>query len=558
MRSGQKKYLSHETVVAGLRSLVSQSFKRSGRTAVMGYLMLKAKEPSKGVAFELFSNGSDSVEAELKRFFRILPGTPLPDVNPFGHREGAIEFLTSGYERRGTYTHLYEGRNLNALLDVKPVDGHFCIRIPENAVNRIADLLGDKVPLKAAAAFLLRGEPFDNDATDKDIIDRFKSVFKLSDKELSALFRKDALHISFSDKKYDESLASLPPDLQPRSPSTSHATTARAAKELIPMAAPSEIDQVISEDVRRRVCRAVASSKAVALVGAPGTAKSRLWAEFLEEAVTDPALLGLENPPSYVCYTAEIDWTARTLIGGYYPQEDGRLVFREGHLLKAIRDNQLFWIDEMNRTDLDRVLGPVLTFLAGQSVDLGPTDLGGGAGAEAAKSMILMWAKGERSGVKEDDEQRVYYVGSDWRMLGTYNNVDRGHVFPMGSALLRRWALVPVPPIEVAAFEELIAKITRLRAPLAKLLSAAYALHLDVLSIGPAPFLDMARYVSRERDASSTATTVTALEKQLLQDAYILYMGQQLMRLDPEKRENFFDDLGGIFGHDLANEAASL
>jgi hypothetical protein len=217
----------------------------------------------------------------------------------------------------------------------------------------------------------------------------------------------------------------------------------------------------------------------------------------------------------------------------------------------------LFWIDEMNRADLDRVLGPVLTFLAGQSVDLGPTHLGGGDGADAPKSMVLMWAKGEKSGVKEDDDQRVYYVGSDWRLLGTYNNVDRGRVFPMGSALLRRWALVPVPPIDIAAFETLIAKITKLRAPVAKLLSAAYALHLEALSIGPAPFLDMARYVSKEAEASSDST-VTVLEKQLLQDAYILYMGQQLMRLDPDKREAFFDGLGGIFGHDLASEAASL
>lgn len=557
MTSGRKNFLSHETVVAGLRSLASQSFRRSGRTAAMGYLMLKAKEPSKGDAFELYSNGNDSVEPELKRFFRILPGTPLPDVNPFGQREGAIEFLAPGYERRGTYTHLYEGRNLNSLLEVSPTDGHFSIRIPDDAAEKIAELLGDKIPLKAAAAFLLRGEPFDDGVTDKDVVERFTSVFNLSDKEVNALFKNDALGFSFSEQKYDESMASLPPDLQPRSQSTSHATTARAAKELVPMAASSELDLVISDDVRRRICRAVASSKAVALVGAPGTAKSRLWAELLEEAVADPSLLGLDNPPSFVCYTAEIDWTARTLIGGYYPQEGGRLVFREGYLLQAIRDNQLFWIDEMNRADLDRVLGPVLTFLAGQSVDLGPTHLGGGDGADAPKSMVLMWAKGEKSGVKEDDDQRVYYVGSDWRLLGTYNNVDRGRVFPMGSALLRRWALVPVPPINIAAFETLIAKITKLRAPVAKLLSAAYALHLEALSIGPAPFLDMARYVSKEADASSDST-VTVLEKQLLQDAYILYMGQQLMRLDPDKREAFFDGLGGIFGHDLASEAASL
>ncbi|WEX08940.1 AAA family ATPase [Chelativorans sp. AA-79] len=554
----KKVYISPDTVKAGLRSLVAQTLKRTGRTALMGFLMLKAKEPSKGAQFELHSNGSLSVEPELRRFFRVAPGTPFPDVNPFGQREGAIEFLAPGYERRGTYTHLYEGRNLNSLLEVTPKDGHFSIKIPDGAAERIADLLGGKAPLRATAAFLLRSEPFDVGATEKDLIERFKSVFKLSDADIDALFETDAgFSVAFSTEKFDNSLAALPSDLQPRSPSVTHATTARAAKELVPMAATSDTELVISKDVRRRVQGAVASSKAVSLVGPPGTAKSRLWAEILEEAAADPSLLGLENPPSYVCYTAEIDWTARTLIGGYYPQKDGQLIFREGYLLQAIRNNQIFWIDEMNRADLDRVLGPILTFLAGQSVDLGPTHLGDDKEDAAAKSMVLVWAKGDKSGVKEDSEQRVYYAGTDWRMIGTYNNVDRGRVFPMGSALLRRWALVPIPPLDAEAFAELLAKLPKVREPVIGLLKAAYELHLEALPIGPAPFLDMARYVSGGAEASADAG-VTPQERELLKDAYVLYMGQQLIRLDPEKREQFFNALGGIFGHDLASEAASF
>lgn len=524
----------------------------------MGFLMLKAKEPSKGAEFELYSNGSGSVEPELRRFFRVAPGTPLPDVNPFGQREGAIEFLATGYERRGTYTHLYEGRNLNALLEVTPKDGHFSVRVPDDAAEKIADTLGAKAPLRATAAFLLRDETFQEGATEKDLIDRLKTVFKLTGQDVDALFEDDpGFTVKFSATKFDNSLASLPSDLQPRSPSMSHATTAKAARELVPMAATSDTELVISDDVRRRVRRAVASSKAVGLVGPPGTAKSRLWAEILEEATADPSLLGLESAPSYVCYTAEIDWTARTLIGGYYPQKDGQLVFREGYLLQAIRNNQIFWIDEMNRADLDRVLGPILTFLAGQSVDLGPTHLGGDEDGATPKSMVLYWADEKKSGVKESEDQRVYFVGTDWRMLGTYNNVDRGRVFPMGSALLRRWALVPIPPIDGESFEKLVAKVPSVREPVGKLLRSAYELHLDALPIGPAPFLDMARYVAAEAEPSADPG-LTTLERQLLEDAYVLYMGQQLVRLDPERRDQFFDALGGIFGHDLASEAASF
>jgi ABC-type Mn2+/Zn2+ transport system ATPase subunit len=72
----------------------------------------------------------------------------------------------------------------------------------------------------------------------------------------------------------------------------------------------SDVDLTIDPDLRRRVQRAVARSKAIALVGPPGSAKSSLWAEILEEAATDPTVVGLKNPPRYVCYTAEIDWTA--------------------------------------------------------------------------------------------------------------------------------------------------------------------------------------------------------------------------------------------------------
>lgn len=550
-------YISTNSVVSGLRSLTNEKFKRAGRTAVMGFLMLKAKEPSTGEKFQLYTNGENSVEPELKRFFRVAPGTPFPDVNPFGQSQGALEYLAEGYERRGTFTHLYPGRNLEPLLKVEQGDGYFVLSIPKTAARDIAARLDAKIPLKAAAAFLLRNETFDEGATEVDLVARLKSVLHLSDDELSALFVDDpSFTIEFEKKRYDNSLASLPSDLLPRSAGASHATTARASRELVPAAVSADIDLAVDGVLSRRIQRAVSRSKAVALVGPPGTAKSSIWAEILEEAFTNPGLIGLKNPPTYVCYTAEIDWTARTLIGGYYPQKDGQLVFREGYLLQAIRNNQIFWLEEMNRADLDRVLGPILTFLAGQSVDLGVTHLGGDSDGDPSKQMTLMWVKGEKSEVKEDEKQRIYCVGTDWRVLGTYNNIDRGRVFPMGSALLRRWAVVPVSPVDPATFRDLLDRLN-VREPVADILKAAYELHLDAISIGPAPFLDMGRYVTDEAK-KTTSSGLTAEERELLEDAYILYMGQQLARLDPDRREDFFKGLGGIFGSNLASEAASF
>lgn len=553
----EKAFIDSETVVRALRTLTREKFKRTGRTALMGFLLLKAKEPSAGAKFELYSIGNKSVEPELQRFFRIAPGTPFPDVNPFGQSQEAIEYLAENYERRGTFTHLYPGRNLEPLLQVQQKDGFFVVSIPETAAGEIADRLGARIPLRAAAAFLLRNEAFDAGATDKDVISRLQSVFHLSGDEMKSLFVDDpGFKIQFNDKRFENSLIALPADLLPRSPNATHATTARASKELVAAATLSDLDLVIDDDLRRRIQRAMAKSKAVTLVGPPGTAKSQLWADILDKAASDPASIGLKNPPSYVCFTAEIDWTARTLIGGYYPQSDGQLEFKEGYLLQAIRNNQIFWLEEMNRADLDRVLGPILTFLARQSVDLGVTHLGRETEKNPTKQMTLMWVKGDKSGVKEDDKQRIYCVGTDWRIIGTYNNVDRGRVFPMGSALLRRWAIVPVSPIDPDSFRELLGKLG-LRDVVIEILAAAYELHLGSLPIGPAPFLDMARYVADEA-SKSDSPALTPKERELLQDAYVLYMGQQLLRLDPEKREEFFKGLGGIFGPGLANEAASF
>ena len=249
-----------------------------------------------------------------------------------------------------------------------------------------------------------------------------------------------------------------------------------------------------------------------------------------------------------------MDWTARAIVGGYYPQEDGQLVFCEGYFLQAIRKNQIFWIDEMNRADLDRVLGPIFTFLAGESVDLGPTHLGGSKAADQPKPMVLMWADGAASGVMEDNDQRAYYVGSDWRMVATYNSIDRGRVFPMGSALLRRWALVPVPPIKAAAFKQLLTEQLELPEIVAAPIVALYSLHLEFLPMGPASFLDLARYVHAEE----LSEYPSELGHQLLSDAYVIYLGQQLVRLDPSRRRDFFEALREICGADVTREIDSI
>lgn len=550
----QKKFLTSETVINGLRALVNTKLLREQRTRLMGYLALKAKAAGKDEPVKVVASGIDSVEAQLNHLFAVAVGTKRPLVNPFGKRQGRLEYLRPGYARSGVYTHIaYPGRALARFLEVSVAGDTRLVRFPKDAARHIATT---KVPLEPALAFLLRNEEFDVDATTQHLIERAKSFFGFTDEEINGLFTSEPnFSVHFGSQPFSNTLAELPPDMQPSVPNVTHAAAAHASKSMVTVAARSTVELLIEPQIQRRIVGAFRASKAIALVGPPGTGKSWMLEDVLEAAADDAGSLGLSKAPQYDRHTAEVDWSARTLIGGHYPQSDGRLVWQEGHLLRAIREGRSLWIDEMNRADLDRVLGPALTFLAGQRVDLGPTHLAEDADGKKSKSMVLVWADGPDSGVIEDDAQRVYSVGTDWRLLGTYNNTDLGRVFPMGAALTRRWAIVPVTPLAPEQLLDVLQEIPNLPTGAADLITSAYSMHLGDVPIGPAPFVDMAKYVAQ--NAALEAEDQHALTTHL-QDAYILYLGQQLRRLDPERREHFIGGLSGILGASLADELARL
>ena len=93
----------------------------------------------------------------------------------------------------------------------------------------------------------------------------------------------------------------------------------------------------------------------------------------------------------------------------------------------------------------------------------------------------------------------------------------------MGSALTRRWAGVPVPPIGEEDFRKLLIDLD-CREPVTKKLIEVYNLHLRDLPIGPAPFIEMAHYIALD-DEKPTDENITSWEATLLQDAYLIHMG---------------------------------
>jgi MoxR-like ATPase len=266
----------------------------------------------------------------------------------------------------------------------------------------------------------------------------------------------------------------------------------------------------LSARVERMVEVAIASSRAVLLVGPPGTGKTEILEQVVDKIDRDPARFGFTSEgvdTSWV--TPEEEWTFEKLVLGE-TVEDGEIRSVEGDLLQAISRNQWLILDETNRADMDRVLGGVLTWLSGKKVRVGTRR----QKDKDAVPVYLEWIDQAESEVREVETPPSveYAAGSEWRVLGTYNAVDAQRVFRMGQALSRRFKHVPIPPASSDDFQRIVAghveeealvdwmqdRVTRL-----------YTAHLDVqdAQLGPGLFLDIPAYVEKGLRMATFETT---------------------------------------------------
>jgi hypothetical protein len=264
---------------------------------------------------------------------------------------------------------------------------------------------------------------------------------------------------------------------------------------------------VLPPRVKRMLRIAIASSKAVMVVGPPGTGKTTLLEEALQEIRDDAPAYGLAAGPDGVRQvTPEESWTTRDLLGGETVDDQGRLRFRPGHVLEAIRDNEWLFLDEANRADMDKIFGGLLTWLSEKPVIVGRvgTDL-------HAPKVVLEWGSDARCVVHGYDRLAEdggtdpirFVAGTDWRLVGTYNALDAQRVFRFGQALGRRFAHVPMPPISIDDFEAALQPQLDLlpsevdRGEVMRILRGLYGVHLGAQPpLGPALFLAMPHYVA--------------------------------------------------------------
>lgn len=207
------------------------------------------------------------------------------------------------------------------------------------------------------------------------------------------------------------------------------------------------IDKIIGElqmeeESIESFCNYINIGKHIIMTGPPGTGKTTIAENASKEAENIDFISG------YILTTATADWSTFETIGGYMPNADGKLEFEEGIFLKSIRENKWLIVDEMNRAEIDKSLGQLFTVLSGKDVELPFKDIHSG------KHISIKHHEG--LGSYYNRETSAYYVGKNWRVIGTMNTYDKNSLFMLSYALMRRFAMINIPIPEYIYLENLL------------------------------------------------------------------------------------------------------
>lgn len=253
--------------------------------------------------------------------------------------------------------------------------------------------------------------------------------------------------------------------------------------------------------------------------GPPGTGKTTL-AQHCASALAN----------RYTLITGSADWTSQDVVGGYQPVGNGRIEFIPGILLRSF-DRPLI-IDELNRCDIDKVIGPLFTVLSGQK-----TTLPFRVEVEKRDSEFYEIYPKPNPGAKTGVE---FAPTSAWRIIATLNSIDKASLYQMSYALTRRfaWIYVDVP----ADLRDFLVQYLERKGmqgvdsqdlPLSRIWSAINA----VRAIGPAPIIDTIeamRAMDETLDLFAVPTEAQAAAYLNSFDMFLLPMLDGIFRDDAE------------------------
>ncbi|MEJ6399539.1 AAA family ATPase [Yoonia sp. 208BN28-4] len=259
----------------------------------------------------------------------------------------------------------------------------------------------------------------------------------------------------------------------------------------------------IDPAVYRQINAALASGKQhIMLYGPPGTGKTTL-ARHIATVLTGG---------KWTLVTGSSDWSSQDIIGGYQPIGSGSVAFIPGVLLRRF-DRPLI-IDELNRCDIDKVIGPLFTVLSGQQTTL-PYRLDI-EDKDSLQYVILPESKPSAA-------SHEFAPGPHWRLVATINSIDKASLYQMSYALARRfgWVYVDAPRDTAGFIEAFLRKEEPAWAgPAAGApcpLGEFWAAINSVRVIGPAPIIDAMKAVqSMEEDAKFFAVPDDSMKEALL------------------------------------------
>lgn len=161
--------------------------------------------------------------------------------------------------------------------------------------------------------------------------------------------------------------------------------------------------------------------KYVILEGVPGTGKTHIFKEIKKRPEISTRFLTFHPSSDYSSF-----------IGGIRPGKDnGELIFNptKGHLLKILEDSEkgpaLLWIDELNRANVPRVFGDLISLIGNSN----PPPL-----------QIL------NAGLDNDKLELTDNQKKNLHIVATMNTSDRS-VTPLDAALRRRFSFIRLKPM---------------------------------------------------------------------------------------------------------------